>query len=318
MRRWRDHRSSNQATAWTTGDDLPPEHQRPHALRVGVVVFGSLLAMLIVIGLRPAAGLAKTSFLGDFNAEYSTGGTRIDSCSVCHVAGNSFDRNDYGQDWKDNSKNFTAIEGIDSDGDGWTNIEEIVALTFPGDATDHPVAGPTCNGLAATIVGTSGNDVLAGTAGDDVIVGLGGNDKINGKGGNDTLCGGAGWDKLFPGSGVDYVDGGSGSRDWVSYSTAKKGVVVSLPNGVGKGQGRDTLVSIEAVTGSAFGDKLIGNAKDNRLVGGAGPDRVWGKSGDDLLWGNAGKDILKGGPGTDTAKGGSGADTCVAEVMASC
>jgi hypothetical protein len=34
---------------------------------------------------------------------------------------------------------FTGIEGQDSDGDGFTNLEEINALTFPGDPTDYPV-----------------------------------------------------------------------------------------------------------------------------------------------------------------------------------
>ena len=33
-------------------------------------------------------------------------------------------------------------------------------------------SGPTCDGLAATIVGTAGADVLHGTSGPDVIVGL--------------------------------------------------------------------------------------------------------------------------------------------------
>ena len=46
----------------------------------------------------------------------------------------------------------------------------------------------TCHGFAATIVGTSGNDLLIGTPGDDVIVGLGGNDNIKGWGGKDRIC----------------------------------------------------------------------------------------------------------------------------------
>ena len=52
-------------------------------------------------------------------------------------------------------------------------------------APPPPVA--QCKGLVATIVGTSGNDVLTGTAARDVIAALGGNDRIAGLGGNDVI-----------------------------------------------------------------------------------------------------------------------------------
>lgn len=35
-----------------------------------------------------------------------------------------------------------AIEGLNSDGDGYTNIQEIVALTYPGDVNDDPTKVP--------------------------------------------------------------------------------------------------------------------------------------------------------------------------------
>ena len=76
---------------------------------------------------------------------------------------------------------------------------------------DYTVAVPTCNGLAATRVGTNGNDSIEGTSGRDVIVGLGGNDRIRGAEGDDVICGGAGSDELEGGDGDDYVDGGDGS-----------------------------------------------------------------------------------------------------------
>ena len=38
--------------------------------------------------------------------------------------------------------------------------------------------------IAATIVGTSGDDVIRGTDGPDVVAGLGGNDRIWGLGGD--------------------------------------------------------------------------------------------------------------------------------------
>ena len=72
-------------------------------------------------------------------------------------------------------------------------------------------AQPTCQGRAATIVGTPGPDTIRGTRGRDVIVGLGGRDVIRGLGGNDIICGGGGNDRIFGGPGRDLLVGGPGS-----------------------------------------------------------------------------------------------------------
>lgn len=102
-----------------------------------------------MLGMSPAAW-AVTQYLGDFNALYGTAGTRLDSCLVCHVSANGGNRNDYGNAFAaaKTSNNtagvqaaLSAIEGDDSDGDGVVNIEEIGALTFPGDCTDPDPAG---------------------------------------------------------------------------------------------------------------------------------------------------------------------------------
>ena len=130
----------------------------------------------------------------------------------------------------------------------------------------------TCNGLVASIVGTSGNDILFGTGGDDVIVGLDGNDVIRGLGGDDTICGDNGRDRLFGGRGNDALFGG------------KK-------NDILKGdQGRDVL---------------FGNQGKDRLAGGGAGDVLEGGSGIvDRLSGRAGWDVC-----TDP-QGGTRADTC--------
>ena len=94
-------------------------------------------------------------------------------------------------------------------------------------ACPYVVAGPSCNGLAATIVGTAGNNTINGTSGRDVIAGLGGVDKIYGGGGNDVICGGDGNDEIEGGAGDDWLDGGAGASDSIrgdgGYDTCLSG-----------------------------------------------------------------------------------------------
>jgi hypothetical protein len=103
------------------------------------IAIGAAVTVLLVSG----TALAKSSFQGDFNAKYRTAGTRLDDCNVCHVNYPATkDRNSYGVDWKNAGESFAAVEGTDSDGDGYTNIEEIRELSFPGDPNDVPSPPP--------------------------------------------------------------------------------------------------------------------------------------------------------------------------------
>lgn len=139
----------------------------------------------------------------------------------------------------------------------------------------------------ALISGTDYSDILdqfdGVTNGDDTIYGWGGNDIISGLGGNDGLVGGLG---------ADYLNGGSGT-DTAYYGDSSEAVLVTLESGQGYGgtaEG-DTLVSIENLIGSAYGDSLYGN------------------DGSNVLDGAGGNDTLKGGGGADTLNGGAGSDT---------
>ncbi|MGN6574824.1 MAG: calcium-binding protein [Nocardioides sp.] len=71
-------------------------------------------------------------------------------------------------------------------------------------------AAYTCNGVAATIVGSAGPNEIHGTPGRDVIVGLGGDDDIEGRGGRDVICGNRGHDELEGDRGDDRLYGGPG------------------------------------------------------------------------------------------------------------
>ena len=148
----------------------------------------------------------------------------------------------------------------DFDGDG------------PRGASDHdPLVARLgvvleCNGLPATIIGTTGNDLINGTNGPDVIVGLGGNDVINGGNGNDVICGYAGNDTLNGGSGNDTLLG--------SY-------------------GLDTLNGQNGI------DTLDGGDDSDTLNGGNDPDTLRGGNGNDGLIGGSGNDTLDGGVDSD-------------------
>src|SRR5437764_12406743 len=56
--------------------------------------------------------------------------------------------------------------------------------------------GPTCQGRAATLGGTPGNDGILGPPGNDVLVGLGGDEVILGGKGDDGIVGRPGGDCL--------------------------------------------------------------------------------------------------------------------------
>ncbi len=140
---------------------------------------------------------------------------------------------------------------------------------------------PVCFTTPATIVGTTGNDVLNGTAGNDVIVAGAGNDTINGNGGDDTICGDAGNDTINGGDGNDFVLGGSGSDRILG------------------GNGNDYLV----------GNPGFGSNDD------AG-DTILGETGNDTLDGWFGDDVLAGGPGNDSIGGFAGVDTATFSASA--
>jgi hypothetical protein len=115
----------------------------------------------------------------------------------------------------------------------------------------------TCDGHAATIVGTPGADHLVGTPGNDVIVALGGNDVVQGRGGNDIICGGSGNDTISGGPGNDTLLGGSGNDDLQGNNgndTLDGGAGNDVETG---GAGTDVVVSDGDDTIESDGDDTI-------------------------------------------------------------
>jgi uncharacterized repeat protein (TIGR01451 family) len=148
----------------------------------------------------------------------------------------------------------------------------------------------SCNGAAATIVGTSNNETINGTSGNDVIVGLEGNDTINGLGGNDKICGGPGNDTLNGGGNADTMSGGSG-LDNVTYAARTSTVTVSIDGVANDGSATDgpagardnVTTDVENLIGGTAADTLTGSAGDNNLDGGGGPDVLSGLGGGDTV-----------------------------------
>ena len=134
------------------------------------------------------------------------------------------------------------------------------------------------------LTGSSQVNIIAGGTGNDMIDGGSSNDTIDGGAGNDTLKGSNGDDLITAGSGNDGIDGGAGI-DTLIYAVTSAGVTVNLgltvAQAVGGGQGIDTIVNVENVSGSGFGDTLTGNALANSLTGGAGRDMLTGGAGND-------------------------------------
>ena len=137
--------------------------------------------MPVILALSASSAAAYGSFTTSFNAEYGTagtsGGSTMGSCITCHVNANGLGGyNSYGIDWKNNSRNYAAIEGFDSDGDGYSNIDEILVDTFPGDASSKPApvndpptadAGPpqtVDEGSTVTLDGSGSSDPDDGIA----------------------------------------------------------------------------------------------------------------------------------------------------------
>jgi hypothetical protein len=76
--------------------------------------------------------------------------------------------------------------------------------------TDRPKP-MRCGGRVATLLGTSGRDVLHGSRGPDVIATGHGRDIVRGGAGADRICTGAGRDVIRGGSGHDVLRGGPGA-----------------------------------------------------------------------------------------------------------
>ena len=224
--------------------------------------------------------------------------------------------------------------GGDATGDVFTAIEGVIGTNFADTLTGGSGAETLDGGAGNDVVyGSLGADILTGGAGTDtldysassagitltlsgvassggdaagdvvtgfeIVYGSGQADSITGTSAAESLYGQGGTDTLIGGGGADVLDGGAGT-DTADYSTSASGITIAMDGSAGSGgdaQG-DTLLNIEALTGSGFNDVLYGTTGAQTLNGGAG---------DDVLEGGAGGDSLIGGTGNDSASYASAA-----------
>ena len=124
-----------------------------------------------------------------------------------------------------------------------------------------------------------------GTSYDDELIGTSRGEWFYGMAGDDTIYGGNSDDFIDGDSGIDLAEF-SGNDNWINLN--KKGYQNT-------GDGRDKLVSIEAIYAGDGDDTLIGHKKNsNFLAGGDGDDWIEaGKHSEDWLLGGAGIDTFE-------------------------
>jgi Ca2+-binding RTX toxin-like protein len=200
-----------------------------------------------------------------------------------------------------NLENLTLLGGAKV-GTGNLLGNNIVGNATAGNVLNGGGGADTMTGGAAgdTYYVDTSLDVIIDTAGgvDKVIAtgnyALGANlenldltgiDNINGYG--NTL------DNTVAGNnGNNLIDGGSGV-DTASYAAAVAGVNANLGTGQATGGGgNDTLINVEGLVGSNYGDSLTGNTGVNVLNGGVGADTMAGGAGSDVYYVDDGNDVV--------------------------
>jgi hypothetical protein len=227
-----------------------------------------VVALTLVLGYMGIAS-ADTGALADFNARYP-GNAYGNSCTICHLS--IPNTNPYGTDLNEAgaTKNdippatFAAVEGFDSDGDGFTNIQEINAGKFPGDAASRPGASITITAPIAAQVIPSG-DLLPFTILYDAPP------EVSSVKVRYSLDGGTTW---LPAAGTP----GAGSFDWnvpTPVKNSSKALVQVIGfNAANKrvGVGRSARFTIEVVS-------ITAPAPDETVTGGLDYPVTWTTNG---------------------------------------
>jgi hypothetical protein len=174
-------------------------------------------------------GYAYNSYMNAFNDTYPAS-PFVDNCNVCHTGGSNL--NSYASDFASHSHSLTAVADLDSDGDGFSNLVEINAGTFPGDPQSTPADElPPTVALTLPSTTTSLTVTIGVSATDNIgVTGYMVNESAAAPGANAS-----GWSASAP---TSYTFSGAGNR--MLYAWAKdaagniggqsKSIVITLPD----------------------------------------------------------------------------------------
>ncbi len=95
------------------------------------------IVLVLALTLVSSSAFAKMPIMKAFKTTYPAFAGTV-NCTLCHDADKKL--NAYALDLQAKALDFAAIESLDSDGDGATNLQEITAGTLPGDKTSTPAA----------------------------------------------------------------------------------------------------------------------------------------------------------------------------------
>jgi Ca2+-binding RTX toxin-like protein len=190
-----------------------------------------------------------------------------------------------GDDWMDGGSGGDTLYGLSGfDTASYEFATSGVIIHLEGGSCQNSIAQGDKLYSVEEVIGSSYNDMLFGQ---DGLA--------------ETLRGGDGDDIVLASTGADNLRGGAGS-DTVSYMQSDLGVTVNLTTNTvsgGDAQG-DTVAGFENVSGSYYNDTLTGTNGANRLFGALGNDTIRGGGGADTIGGSLGRDQMWGGSGGDT------------------
>lgn len=245
-------------------------------------------------------------------ATYSIGGVNyVDTLSSIEEVYGTDDGDTFIGD--DNDNYFTGLKGADSyDGaDGFDTVSFFQDV-FPPDLDSHGVYVNLDDEIAFDAYGNMESIVnmegLRGTYWDDVLIGDEANNSFIGFDGDDFIDGGRGDDLVRYDRDLSFAGQPNEIGEDPIVGAGTDGVTVNLDEGYAiDGYGAtDTLISIENVRGSRWGDDdITGDRGANVLQGRGGDDVLEGLGGNDELYGEIGNDTLSGGLGKDLLDGGT-------------
>ncbi|MFN8411292.1 MAG: hypothetical protein U0Z26_02775 [Anaerolineales bacterium] len=112
---------------------------------------------------KPQSGNAAPNDLSNAVSQYpSIASSILNSCNLCHTA-NIPSLNPYGAAYLANGRKpaaFGLIQNLDSDGDGFSNLQELNSLTFPGNPASFPIVPTATSTQVPTSAPTSTNTLL--------------------------------------------------------------------------------------------------------------------------------------------------------------